>query len=67
MIVVKEKNFLEWVNDFVTINLGLMCLLMILVPVFKWWIFLFLALISKFAGPQIIDKIKKSHKSRTRF
>jgi hypothetical protein len=64
----KDRSFAEWINFFVTVNLGILTLLMFFVPIYPWWFFAILTLISKFFGPQITLKYKGSKSSnRTRF
>jgi type III secretory pathway component EscV len=62
-----EKSFEEWINTFVTINLVIVAVLMLLFPVYPWWFFAVLALISKVVGPVIVKNVKKSSKSRSRY
>lgn len=63
----KEKTFTEWINFFVTVNLGIATLLMLFVPVYPWWFFAILAIISKYFGPYIFKGKRSKSSNRSKF
>jgi hypothetical protein len=63
----KEKTFTEWINFFVTVNLIILTLLMLFVPIYPWWFFALLTIISKFFGPHIFKGKKVKSTNRAKF
>lgn len=60
-----ERTFKEWVHYFITLNLILLAVLMLLVPVYPWWFFAALAVVSKVFVPQFINlKTHSKHSSK---
>lgn len=63
----KERTYKEWINFFITVNLGLFSLLMLLVPAYPWWFFAILTFLSAYIGPHILgSKGSRSGKSSNR-
>jgi hypothetical protein len=61
----RDKSFKEWVHYFITLNLFLMAVLMFFVPVYPWWFFVGLGIVSKVFVPQFINlKTSGRHASK---
>jgi hypothetical protein len=64
----KERTYKEWINLFITVNLGLFSLLMLLVPAYPWWLFAILTFLSGYIGPHFTGggsgKSRSSNRSR---
>lgn len=65
ILLMKERNFQEWINFFITFNLSLFAVLMFFVPAYPWWAIAILALISGFIVPRILKN--RGSRNRSRF
>lgn len=63
----KDKNFIERVSFFITINLFLFALIMLFAPAYPWWIIFILAIVSHFGTEKLLNKLlNKGQKNRNR-